>query len=132
MNILLDQGAPKPINRYLPSHIVQTAFEMGWSTPCNGVLLNQAEISQSFLYVFTAFHVFHLCRFFGTRGFRRRSLFANTNMFYFGRCAFFCSTFKSLCQTKLFLSRFHAKKFLLRLVAALRGLHAHKSAVFSP
>ena len=44
MRILLDQGAPKPIKRYLPSHVVQTAFEMGWSTLFNGELLNQAEL----------------------------------------------------------------------------------------
>ena len=45
MRILLDQGAPQPISRYLSSHVVQTAFEMGWSTLFNGELLNQAEVS---------------------------------------------------------------------------------------
>ena len=96
----------------------RTAVAFGW------FFLLRAEVSQSFLGLRTAFHVLHPCRLFGTRTFRRPSLFANTNVLYFGRCAFFCSALESLCQTKLFLSRFLAKKFLLRLIAALRGLHA--------
>ena len=44
MRILLDQGAPKPIKRYLPLHVAQTAFEIGRSTLSNSELLNQAEV----------------------------------------------------------------------------------------
>ena len=86
--------------------------------------LKRAEVLQSFIGLPIAFHVLHLCGDFGTSAFRRPSLFANTNVLYFGQCAFFYSALESLCQTKLFLLRFLAKKFLLRLVVALRGLDA--------
>ena len=85
--------------------------------------LKIAEASQSCVCVRTAFYVLHPYRVFGTRVCRWPSLFANTNVLCFGQCAFFCSALESLCQTKLFLSRFLAKKFLLMLVVALRGLH---------
>ena len=96
----------------------RTAVAFDW------FFLLRAEVWPSLVDGCTAFHVPHPCRDFGTRVGRWSSLFANTNVLYFGQCAFFCSALESLCQTKLFLSRFLAKKFLLRLIAALRGLHA--------
>ncbi len=45
MKIILDQGAPAPLRRYLQGHSVDTAFEMGWSTLHNGELLARAEES---------------------------------------------------------------------------------------
>ena len=91
----------------------------------DGFFLLRAEVSPSLVDGCTAFHVPHPCRDFGTRVGRWPTLFANSNVLYFGQCAFFCRALESLCQTKLFLSRFLAKKFLLRLVVVLRGLHAH-------
>ena len=43
MKILFDQGAPQPLRRHLPQHVVDTAFERGWSHLSNGDLLNAAE-----------------------------------------------------------------------------------------
>jgi hypothetical protein len=45
MKILLDQGAPAPLRRYLIGHIVDTAHERGWSNLSNGSLLSSAEQS---------------------------------------------------------------------------------------
>ena len=43
MKILFDQGTPVPLRRYLTSHVVDTAFERGWSALYNGALLDVAE-----------------------------------------------------------------------------------------
>ena len=43
MKILFDQGTPVPLRRYLTSHVVDTAFERGWSALHNGALLDVAE-----------------------------------------------------------------------------------------
>jgi hypothetical protein len=43
MKILLDQGTPVPLRRYLVSHTVDTTYEQGWSNLSNGDLLNAAE-----------------------------------------------------------------------------------------
>ena len=43
MKILFDQGTPVPLRRHLPSHVVDTAFERGWSVLDNGELLDMAE-----------------------------------------------------------------------------------------
>ena len=43
MRILFDQGTPVPLRQHLPSHVVDTAFERGWSTLRNGELLAVAE-----------------------------------------------------------------------------------------
>jgi hypothetical protein len=43
MKILFDQGTPVPLRQYLTSHIVDTAFERGWSALHNGALLDVAE-----------------------------------------------------------------------------------------
>ena len=43
MKLLFDQGTPVPLRNYLPSHIVETAYEKGWSNLKNGDLLILAE-----------------------------------------------------------------------------------------
>ena len=43
MRIVFDQGTPVPLRKHLVGHIVETAFERGWSTLENGVLLAVAE-----------------------------------------------------------------------------------------
>ena len=43
MRILFDQGTPVPLRQHLTSHLVDTAFERGWSTLRNGELLEVAE-----------------------------------------------------------------------------------------
>ena len=43
MRILLDQGTPAPLRRYLQEHLVETAFERQWSSLTNGELLDAAE-----------------------------------------------------------------------------------------
>jgi hypothetical protein len=43
MLVLLDQGTPVPLRRFLKSHTVKTAAEQGWSTLENGDLLQAAE-----------------------------------------------------------------------------------------
>ena len=45
MKILFDQGTPAPLRDHLTGHIVQTAFELGWSNLENGALLAAAEDS---------------------------------------------------------------------------------------
>jgi hypothetical protein len=45
MRILFDQGTPAPLREYLSGHIVETVFELGWSTLDNGALLAMAEES---------------------------------------------------------------------------------------
>jgi predicted nuclease of predicted toxin-antitoxin system len=43
MKILFDQGTPVPLRRHLSGHLVDTAFERGWSDLENGELLDAAE-----------------------------------------------------------------------------------------
>jgi hypothetical protein len=43
MRILFDQGTPVPLRQQLTGHLVDTAFERGWSTLRNGELLDVAE-----------------------------------------------------------------------------------------
>ena|SRR5215207_8768635 len=45
MRILFDQGTPLPLREHLNTHIVATAFELGWSNLKNGELLAEAEAS---------------------------------------------------------------------------------------
>ena len=45
MRILFDQGTPVPLREHLNSHVVETAFELGWSNLENGELLAAAESS---------------------------------------------------------------------------------------
>jgi hypothetical protein len=43
MRILFDQGTPVPLRQHLTGHLVDTAFERGWSTLSNGEILDVAE-----------------------------------------------------------------------------------------
>ncbi len=43
MRVLFDQGTPVPLRRYLSGHLVETAYERGWSQLANGDLLTCAE-----------------------------------------------------------------------------------------
>ena len=43
MRILFDQGVPVPLRQHLSEHLVDTAFERGWSDLRNSVLLDRAE-----------------------------------------------------------------------------------------
>ena len=43
MKLLFDQGTPVPLRNHLLNHIVETAYEKGWSNLKNGDLLNRAE-----------------------------------------------------------------------------------------
>ena len=43
MKILFDQGVPVPLGRQLAEHVVDTAFERGWSNLRNSALLDLAE-----------------------------------------------------------------------------------------
>ena len=43
MKILFDQDTPAPLRRFLGSHTVVTAYELGWSEFRNGDLINAAE-----------------------------------------------------------------------------------------
>ena len=43
MLILFDQSTPVPIRKFLKSHTVKTAFQLGWATLKNSELLKAAE-----------------------------------------------------------------------------------------
>ena len=43
MRVLFDQGTPEPLRQALRQHVVETAYERGWSTLQNGQLLEAAE-----------------------------------------------------------------------------------------
>jgi len=43
MRILFDQGTPVPLRDHLAGHVIETAFDLGWSTLENGALLAVAE-----------------------------------------------------------------------------------------
>ena len=43
MKLLFDQGTPVPLRSHLCNHIVETAYERGWSNISNGDLLTRAE-----------------------------------------------------------------------------------------
>jgi len=53
MRILFDQGTPAPLRKPLTPHVVETAFEKGWSNLSNGDLLNAAESDSFDLFVTT-------------------------------------------------------------------------------
>lgn len=44
MKVLLDACVPRPLRKFLPDHLVQTAQEMGWGKLKNGALLQAAEL----------------------------------------------------------------------------------------
>jgi hypothetical protein len=43
MRILFDQGTPAPLRQFLAGHVIDTAYERGWSNLLNGDLLDAAE-----------------------------------------------------------------------------------------
>lgn len=43
MKVLFDQGTPAPLRKSLDTHLVSTAFELGWSTLQNNELISMAE-----------------------------------------------------------------------------------------
>jgi hypothetical protein len=43
LKLFFDQGTPSPLRRHLAGHMVETAFEKGWSTLENGQLLKRVE-----------------------------------------------------------------------------------------
>ena len=43
MKVLFDQGTPAPLRRALTEHVVETAFERGWSSLHNGALIAAAD-----------------------------------------------------------------------------------------
>ncbi len=43
MLVLLDQGTPVPIAKFLLGHVVKTAWQQDWDTLANGELLRVAE-----------------------------------------------------------------------------------------
>ncbi len=43
MKILFDQGTPAPLRKALPGHVVETAYERGWSALHNGALIAAAD-----------------------------------------------------------------------------------------
>ncbi|MCI0485610.1 MAG: hypothetical protein L0229_03315 [Blastocatellia bacterium] len=47
MKLLFDQGTPVPLRNHLPNHIVETAYEKGWSNLKNGDLLTRAEAARA-------------------------------------------------------------------------------------
>lgn len=53
MKILFDQGTPTPLRHQLPGHVIDTVFELGWSTYANGDLLIAAEHASYHLFVTT-------------------------------------------------------------------------------
>lgn len=53
MRILFDQGTPVPLRKALSRHLVETAYERGWSTLRNGDLIRQAELEGFEVFVTT-------------------------------------------------------------------------------
>lgn len=43
MKVLFDQGTPAPLRKALVGHVVETAYERGWSALLNGDLIAAAE-----------------------------------------------------------------------------------------
>lgn len=43
MRVLFDQGTPAPLRDALAGHVVETAYERGWSRLANGELIAAAE-----------------------------------------------------------------------------------------
>jgi hypothetical protein len=53
MRILFDQGTPVPLRQALTGHVVETAFDRGWSELQNGELLESAEAAGFEIFVTT-------------------------------------------------------------------------------
>lgn len=53
MKVLFDQGVPVPLRPHLVDHVVETVYELGWSTLSNGDLISQAEQSEFEIFITT-------------------------------------------------------------------------------
>jgi hypothetical protein len=53
VKVLFDQGTPAPLRKALTGHTVETAFERGWSTLQNGLLIAAAEAAGFEVFVTT-------------------------------------------------------------------------------
>jgi lambda repressor-like predicted transcriptional regulator len=53
VKVLFDQGTPAPLRKSLATHVVETAFERGWSTLQNGLLIAAAETAGFEVFVTT-------------------------------------------------------------------------------
>ena len=53
MRILFDQGTPAPLRNALTGHLVETAYERGWSILSNGELLDEVEAASFDLFITT-------------------------------------------------------------------------------
>jgi hypothetical protein len=53
MRILFDQGTPVPLRDELTVHVIDTAYERGWSNLSNGDLLTAAEAASFELFLTT-------------------------------------------------------------------------------
>ena len=53
MRILFDQGTPAPLRHALLAHVVEIAYERGWSSLKNGELIAAAELADFEVFVTT-------------------------------------------------------------------------------
>jgi hypothetical protein len=53
LRVLFDQGTPAPLRQSLSGHIVETAYERGWSQLQNGALISAAEAAGFDVFVTT-------------------------------------------------------------------------------
>jgi uncharacterized protein (DUF433 family) len=53
LKVLFDQGTPAPLRRALTAHVVETAYERGWSELQNGALVSAAEEADFEVFVTT-------------------------------------------------------------------------------
>jgi predicted nuclease of predicted toxin-antitoxin system len=53
MKLLFDQGTPVPLRHHLSNHMVETAYEKGWSHLNNGDLLTRAEVEGFDIFITT-------------------------------------------------------------------------------
>ena len=53
MRILFDQGTPAPLRHALADHVVETAYERGWSGLKNGELIAAAEAAGFEIFITT-------------------------------------------------------------------------------
>jgi predicted nuclease of predicted toxin-antitoxin system len=53
MRVLFDQGTPAPLRQLLSGHVVETAYERGWSSLQNGQLIAAAEAAGFTIFVTT-------------------------------------------------------------------------------
>ena len=59
MNVVFDQGTPRPLRSYRPDHTVHTRYELGWSELQNGLILGRAEADGYDLFINTDQNIQH-------------------------------------------------------------------------